>query len=89
MTARGNHGVGLADDVLPQGDGGAGNDAAVGHGVAVADGHALVVGIMGGQQLLGGEDVEEVDVQRYVLHVAGYGVQLAEQAQGIAVVAVG
>ena len=73
-TTHGNDAVGLADDVVPEGDGGTGGNAVVGERVAVADGHPLVVGIVYGQHLLGGEEVPETDAEGDVLHVGGDGV---------------
>ena len=73
-----NHRVGLLLYVLPQGDAAAGGDALVEWGVAIADGHALVVGGMNGQHLLKRKNVPKADAEWDVLHVAGDGVQFAE-----------
>ena len=81
MAATGNHPVGLLLNILPEGDARTGGYTIVGCSVAIADGHALVVGIVGGLHLLGGEDIPKTHAQRNVLHVAGNGVQLAEQVE--------
>ena len=76
MSATGYHLVSLLLYVLPEGDAAAGRDAFVQGRITIADGHALIVGIMDGQHLFLGETVPQTDLQRDVLHVAGYGMQL-------------
>ena len=83
VAAAGNHLVGFLFDILPERHRRAGADAFGERRGAVHQVHALVVGVVDSLHLLGGEPMPETDVERHVLHVAGYGVQLGEQLQGL------
>ena len=72
--------VGIVLNVTPQGAGSTSRDAVALRQSAVADGHALVVGLIDRQHLVGREEVEEVNGELDVLHVGGDGEELGEQA---------
>ena len=75
--------IGIADDMLPQRDGRTGSSTIVIRTHAVDRPHAQVVLVVNGAPLAIGQHVVERDVQLYVLHVAGNGVQLRHQLVGI------
>lgn len=78
MTATRDDGIGFRLYILPQGDTAAGGNTIVERGIAVDDGHALIIRIVHGKHLLGRKTIPEVDVQRNILHIASDGVQFRQ-----------
>ena len=78
-AATGDGSIGISLYPLPEGDSGAGGDALIEDIVAVAARHPGIVLLIDGPEFFFGKEVEQVDIQFYVLHIRGDGVHLGKQ----------